>query len=159
MKKMLMYLIVSMALIGLMGGCALFQKPPANPDEKAAWIQNTQDALYRGNLGESAAFTIFSGLCIGQRIDVTICSLGYIADQEWKKNYDIAQGAVTKYGAGELTQAEAQKLVDMALLDSLKNVMAALMPAQKVIDAQATKARSIDLYKPSGEKSPTPVKK
>jgi hypothetical protein len=149
MKKVVGLLLV---LVLVIGGCALFQKPPATEDEKKLWIQNTQDALDRGNLGEMAAYTIFGIACAAQRLSPDICFVGSIADKEWNKNCTIAKDAVKHYGTGELTQTEAQKLVDYALLTTLKEVMSALMPAQKVVEEQTKKTRSTDLLVPFEQK-------
>jgi hypothetical protein len=159
MKRFKPAILIFLAIAAMaLSGCALFQKPPVNPDEKTAWIEKSQAALDQADLGESAAFIFFGSACAAKQIDARTCAAVGVADQEWKKNYGIAQDSLAKYKTGEITQAEAQRLLDKTLLESLKNVMAALMPANRMIQERAVKARSGDLGVPTGQTKEPPKK-
>lgn len=146
-------LVSILACFGLfLAGCALFQTPPVNPDQKAAWIQQTQVALDNAMFAESAAFIVFGGFCGANQIDAATCSLGIALNDAWQKDYPIAKDAVARYGRGEITQLEAQRLVDYAMLTDLTNVMAVFMSGgNKLVKERALKTNR-DLIKPTGKK-------
>lgn len=149
MKKTHLFLVLILT-IALMGGCALFQKPPVNPDEKAAWIQQSLTGLDNVDMGVDAADILFNGFCVAGYIDAKTCSLEPVAIQEWKKNLAAAKDALTQYQAGTITQQVAQQILDRTMIKSLAAVMAALAPAKGMVKEKAVKTRG-DLGVPAGQ--------
>jgi hypothetical protein len=142
--------ILLILMITLMVGCALFQTPPVNPDEKLAWIQQSQTALDNADLGVDAADILFNGFCAAGRIDAKTCSLEPVAIQEWKNNYASAKDALAQYQLGTITQPSAQAIVERTMIKSLAAVMAALAPARNMVKEKAVQTRG-DLGVPAGQ--------
>lgn len=154
MKKLIwtLSLMIVLALFTVwgIGGCALFQKPPTDPDAKKAWIQDTRNALDNADLGVDAVYILFNGFCTAGRIDQKTCALGPVAVQEWKNNYGVAKDAVNQYESGAISQPDAQKLIDRTMIKSLAAVMASLAPAKSLVKERALKLKG-DLGVPAGQ--------
>lgn len=146
MKKGLLLILT----LTLMAGCALFQTAPVNPDEKAAWIQQSLTALDNADLGVDAADILFNGFCAAGRIDAKTCALEPVAIQEWKNNYASAKNGIGQYQAGTITQQAAQAIVERTMIKSLAAVMAALAPARNMVKEKAVQTRG-DLGVPAGQ--------
>ena len=146
-------LILVLATALALSGCAIFQKPPASADEKAAWIEGTKSSMQLAFLGEDILYTGFNIFCLEGSIDQKTCTLGGTLHAEYKENHATAMDAIGKYKRGEITQMEAQLLVDKAIVDSLAKVTAVLRAsAEPVARAKGIKLRSGDLSVPSGKK-------
>ena len=126
-RKAFHIVLVSLLCLAVVGiGCALVQKAPTDPTQKAAWIQSTQVSLDDAAAGVNLLLIGFDVLCVANTIPPPACTLGMAADNMWLDDYAAATDALTKYAAGTITQAEAQKLVDQAMLQSLVKVTSVL---------------------------------
>ena len=151
MKKMVMLLGILFLVVAFGSGCALFQKPPDNPDEKRAWIAKTESGLDTSELLEDALYTTFSFFCLDGSIDAKSCTTGDALHKGWVNSLASARGAVTKYKNGEITQAQAQLEVEKATLKALPEVLATLRKAKDVSNAKIMRMKRGDLSVPSGK--------
>jgi hypothetical protein len=152
MKKMIGLLCLGFLIFSL-PGCALFQKPPSGLDEQKAWIENTKTSLQTSAAGENILYVVFTGLCFEGTIDEKTCTLGSVLDKAWSADLLAANDALDKYARNEITQLEAQRLVDQALVKSLGEVTAMLKKStMQPVQLKANKARGLDLTVPSGQK-------
>jgi hypothetical protein len=158
MKKIIL-VIMAVVLISVFAGCALFQKPPDDPAAKAAWIQQSKLDLTRTDFIEMTGFIAFGAFCASNQIPPNICAAGVVANDEYLKNSTLAQTALDDYGAGKITQIEAQQKLELATIASLQKALAAFMSGKDLVKQKAVQTRNMDLFLPSGKAAPVPQKK
>ena len=149
-SKRFVFFVLPIIIMSL-AGCALFQKPPADPNEKKAWVDSSKAALDNAATGECIALVAFTVFCTAGNIDEATCAIGNVLDVTWQTDYLAAKDALDKYGRDEITQIEAQRHFDQAMLKSLAGVSAFLRT--KSAEPAAAEAMTVrgDLTLPEGQ--------
>jgi hypothetical protein len=149
-SKVFVFFILAMFVFAL-EGCALFQKPPTDPNAKKAWVESSQTALENAATGESIALVAFTVLCAGGTIPAPACIMGNALDATFQGDYLAAKDALDKYAADQITQIEAQRLFDQAMLKSLASATAFLRTNSAAPAAQGAKMIRDDSAVPTGQ--------